>query len=100
MMNLGGILKMLGIKISPETTAQIEAVIPQIPTIVQQGIATVNGAVQNFDQRLKALEAASKTNTELLVKILEAQYERNSDIRPAGVGATQQRALESGNGAD
>jgi len=97
-MNLGGILKMLGVKISPQTTAQIEAVIPQIPSIVQQGIATVNGAVQNFDQRLKALEAASKTNTELLLKILEVQNERDSDIRPAGTGATQ-RSLESA-GAD
>lgn len=87
-MNLGAILKMLGIKIPPETLKQIEEMIPQVPRIVQQTIATVNFSLKSYDERLKVIE-------ETQLKILEKLDERDSDTRPAGIGATQ-RALESG----
>jgi hypothetical protein len=93
MMNLGAILKMLGIKIPPETVKQIEDLIPKIPGIVQQGIITINAALRRYDDRLARIERTQ-------LQILEALHERNSNHHPAGVGANG-RALESGvNGAD
>lgn len=87
-MNLGMLLKMLGVKISPEDLAKVEAIIPQIPARAQQLIAFAN----NLDARLKSVERKQ-------VEILEALHGSDSDTRPAGAGATQ-RAIEHGtNGA-
>ena len=55
-MNLGIILKMLGVKFAPEHVARIEEMIPQVPAKVNQAIAVMNGALRNFDDRLKAIE--------------------------------------------
>lgn len=88
MMNLGAILKMLGIKVPPETVGQIEAILPRVPAIVQQTIASVNGALKVYDERLARIET-------LQLKILEKLDEHNSDTRPAGIGGTQ-RAIERG----
>jgi DNA repair exonuclease SbcCD nuclease subunit len=53
-MNLGMILKMLGVKVAPEQLAQLEAIIPQIPAKISEVIAYLNGAIKNFDDRLRA----------------------------------------------
>ena len=82
---------MLGIKVPPETIGQIEAILPRVPAIVQQSIASINGALRVYDERLARIEATQ-------LRILEKLDEHNSSERPAGIGATQQR-LES-NGFD
>lgn len=91
-MNLGLLLKMLGVKVTPEQIAAIEAIIPQIPGKIQQTINVINAALQNFDARLRALEQ----NQLIILKQLEDIRDggRNNsddggDIRPAGIGATE-----------
>jgi len=88
-MNLGMLLKMLGVKISPEDLAKIEATIPQLPKIVQQMITVVNG----FDERLRLIELSQLTHDKILLRILEgvenARSDSSSDIRAAGIGATE-----------
>jgi hypothetical protein len=91
-MNLGAILKMLGIKVPPEVVGQIEAILPKLPAIIQQSIATINGALRTYDERLTNIEQTQ-------LRILEELQNVNSSERPAGIGATQ-RAFESGNGTD
>ena len=84
MMDLGTILKVLGVKIPPETIKQIEAMAPQIPGRVVQAIAVIN----SFDARLARMEEA--------LERIEVYVGSSDDInRPAGVGATQ-RALAAG----
>lgn len=87
-MNLGTVVKMLGIKVPPETVAQIEAIIPQLPARANQVIQVVNSSLQNFDERLRALEAGQR-------EILEVLHGRTDNDKPAGVGHTQ-LALERG----
>ena len=96
-MNIATILKVLGIKIPPETAAQIEAIIPQIPAKVQGVLVLVNSAVQNFDARLAAIEANLIRVRDTQLIILEVLENGSGDTRPAGAGANQ-RAIESGNG--
>lgn len=57
-MNFVAILKMLGIKLAPETAAQIQAMIPQIPGKVNELIKANAAAIKNFDERLSRIEAA------------------------------------------
>lgn len=56
-MSLALIMKALGVKIPPETLAQVERIIPQIPARANQAIQLINAAVQQADQRARALEA-------------------------------------------
>jgi len=108
-MNLGLLLKMLGVKVTPEQIAAIEAIIPQIPGKIQQTINVVNAALQNFDERLRVLEDRQLKHREWLesrlllleFRILEEYARRNdgdngSDIRPAGIGATQRTIERTG----
>ena len=109
-MNLGLLLKMLGVKVTPEQIAAIEAIIPQIPGKIQQTINVINAALQNFDERLQILEDRQLKHRDWLenrlmileYRLLEEYAGRNdgdegSDIRPAGIGATQ-RAIERSGG--
>jgi len=84
---------MLGVKIPPETVAQIEAIVPQLPAKIQEIIGVVNSTLQNFDKRLKAIETALAAQNELLVKLLEVYNGRTDSggdsAIPAGTGATQ-----------
>lgn len=50
------LLKAFGINVPPETVAQIEALIPQIPSHLQQATRVINSTIQNFDKRLAAIE--------------------------------------------
>lgn len=102
-MNLGALLKMLGIKVPPEVVKQIEAMIPQLPGKVQETIVLINAAVQNFDGRLRQIELVQKGHSSLLVSILEELHgQRNNrdsdDARPAGIGATQRELERVGDG--
>jgi hypothetical protein len=78
LMNLKSILKMLGIKIADETARQIEVLIPQIPTKVNQLIEMNSAAVKNFDERLKVLE---RLNSEQCLHLSEIQKELNNGRR-------------------
>ncbi len=91
-MNLGLLLKMLGVKVTPEQIAMIEAIIPQIPGRIQQAVTVINGSLQNFDQRLKAIEEALAAQNALLIGVMGAINGRQDDgdsAIPAGIGATQ-----------
>ena len=57
-MNLATILKMLGVKVSPETVAQLQVLIPQIPTKVNELINANMAAIKSFDSRLQKIENA------------------------------------------
>jgi hypothetical protein len=101
-MNLGLLLKMLGVKIAPEQIAQIEALLPQLPGKLQEIIGVVNSSLQNVDHRLRAIEAqimllntAITAQNEFLIKLVEVQNggrpygDNDGDARPAGIGATE-----------
>lgn len=60
MMNLGTVLKMLGVEISPTVLGQIEALIPQIPAKANELIAANMAAIKQFDDRLRAIEATQQ----------------------------------------
>lgn len=51
------LFKSLGIEISPETMAMLAALIPQLPAKINEAAQAINGALANFDARLRALEA-------------------------------------------
>jgi hypothetical protein len=89
-MNFGALLKMLGIKVPPETVAQIEVILPQLPAKIQGVIGLVNLAVQNFDARLRSMEQSQAAQLAILVKILEefenGRNDSDSEFRPAGTG--------------
>ena len=82
---------MLGVKVTPEQVAAIEAIIPQIPGKIQQTINVVNAALQNFDERLRNIEA----NQFLVLSLLEdlrngrIDSDNGGDTRAAGIGATE-----------
>jgi hypothetical protein len=92
-MNLGSVLKMLGVKIEPVVIAKIEAAIPQMPALVNAVVARVN----TFDERIRFIEIKQAACEDLLLRILRevesGRFEFDGD-RPAGIGATQ-RAIES-----
>jgi len=71
MMALGSIFKMLGVKVPPATVAQIEALIPQIPTKANELIAANMAAIKNFDDRLQVLEGLAEQHRLTLQMILE-----------------------------
>ena len=66
-MNFGLIAKMLGLKLTPEQIAQVDAIVPQIPGKLQECVALIN----TFDARLKALSDGQ-------AKILEVLNGRNN----------------------
>lgn len=89
---------MFGVKVLPEHIAAAENLIPKLPGLVNQAVTSINGAMANFDRRLKELESRDEQNRFLLAEILQevhlGRYD-DSDTRPAGTGATQ-RVIESG----
>lgn len=103
MMNLGGLFRMLGVSVPPETVAQIEVILPQLPAKIQGVIGLVNAAVQNFDQRLERIEANQVMILGQLQHIQEdlnnGRSDSDSDFRPAGAGATQRELERTGNGS-
>ena len=97
-MKLDLILKMLGVKVAPETVAQIEAVLPQLPSKIQEVIAMVNTAIQQGDKRLWILEEQMKlirVSQEIILEaVLNGRTDSGGDTRPAGIGATERAAVE------
>ena len=88
-MNLGSLLKILGLKIPPETVAKIEAFISRIPAMVSQVAAVVNQVderVLKIERTLQLVEAQQREILEVLKK---------HDPDGAGIGYTQ-LALERG----
>lgn len=92
MMNLGSILKMMGVKVAPEHVAKAEEIIPQLPGLINRIVQTFNSTIKNFDDRLARIEAA-------LLRI-ENGNNGSDDTRPAGVGATQRVIERNGTGSD
>ncbi len=102
-MNLGLLLKMLGVKVTPEQVAMIEAIIPQVPGKIQQVVTVINGSLQNFDHRLRALETQESLNAACLVRILEIlEHGRNDNDNTlsAGTGATERAYNGRSTGGD
>ena len=95
-MNLASILKMFGVKISPEQVKKLEEVIPRIPAIVAEVVCKVDSHIAHTDMRLMAIEAR--------LERIEHGLERNDSdggILPAGTGATERELAGIGvNGAD
>ena len=92
-MNLGTILKMLGVSVPPDTVKKIEEFIPQVPARANQLIGVVNGTLQNFDARLVKLERMLQLMEAQQREILEVLKKNDPDA--AGIGHTQ-LALERG----
>ena len=91
-MNLSFIMRALGIKITPEQCAQIEAIIPQIPAKIQEIVIAVNGSLRNFDERLKIIEATQRVIVEVLCDVRRKLDDSDGDnARPAGRGDNERR---------
>jgi len=50
-------LKALGLEITPEHIAMLQALIPQLPAKINEAAQAINAALANFDARLRAIEA-------------------------------------------
>ena len=95
-MNLSAILKMLGVRITPEQTVMIETIIPQIPAKAMAIIQAVN----DFGERQKRLEENQAEMRRMLFTILEELSGKYSgDTRPAGIGLVQS-SFDGTNGID
>ena len=70
-MNLAIILKALGVKIAPESAAQIQALIPQIPGKVNELIKYNVDAVKRLDERLEGIERRQHLIMDALNQIKE-----------------------------
>lgn len=81
-MNLGTILKMLGIKLPPDKLAQIEAMLPQIPGKVNEIITANAAAIKRYDEKLEGIERRQHLIMDSLNTIREelSNARRNSDI--------------------
>lgn len=66
------LLKAVGVKVSSEVLAQTEAMLPQLPTRINEAIQFILQWQRNFDTRLKAIEA---TQVDILEKILGLRKE-------------------------
>ncbi len=103
-MNLGLLLKMLGVKVTPEQVAMIEAIIPQVPGKIQQIVTVINGSLHNFDQRLRALEENQRALMTVCIRLLEvinAGSDSSGDTAlPAGSGATERAYNGRSTGGD
>lgn len=71
MMSLSPILKMLGVNVSAQDIANIEALIPQVPGKVSEVLVFLNTAVTNFHQRLTMLESSNAKIESQLEAILQ-----------------------------
>ena len=113
MINLSTILKVLGVKITPEQVAQLEVAIPQIPQRAVQIIEHVNGMVARMDKRFQDLHneviKLRQKNEFLLVSIQDIQTTLDvivvqtlgdDVIRTAGGGATGRLLEMSRTGPD
>lgn len=69
MPGLAMMLKALGIKITPETLAQIEALLPQIPAKVNQLIEWNRTALIKFSTSLESIVSNSKESNERLQRM-------------------------------
>jgi hypothetical protein len=56
-MNLGSILRILGVKMTREQVKQLEEILPQIPAKAGEVVKAVNDSLRNFDERLRGIEA-------------------------------------------
>lgn len=88
MVSINPILKMLGIKVSDQDIANLEALIPQIPSKATEIVIFVNNAVTNFHERLLAIE---KSQQEILEQL---RGKRNA---PNGVGGSDPATGTDGN---
>jgi hypothetical protein len=82
-MTLSTILKVLGVKITPEQVAELELVIPQIPSRAAQLINYVNNSVGDVSMKLSgimeaqiALQRANQDFQDLLGKVSISVIER------------------------
>jgi len=92
-MNLASILKMFGVKISPEQVKKLEELAPQIPAIVAEVVRKVDAHISHTDMRLSAIEGR--------LERIEHGIERNDSdggIIPAGIGATERALAGDNNG--
>lgn len=99
-MNLSTILKLLGIKITPEQIAQLEIVIPQIPARAVEIIKFINQTAASMDARLSAVETrqgmilqkldflqAGMRDMQDTLDVLVVQTNTDGIMRPAGMGS-------------
>ncbi len=81
-MGIQMLLKALGVNITPEQAAMVEALIPQIPAKLNQVVVSVNSSMENFDQRLKTLERQS----EHIIFLLQQDLRQERLQIPDGTG--------------
>lgn len=100
-MNIGAVLKMFGVTVDQKHIKAAEDLIPKVPALVNEVVTKINAGMNNFDQRLRALEAS---NQEILGELRNGRIRDNDhddDTRPAGIGGTQRELERIGvNGAD
>lgn len=77
-------LKALGVEITPEQIAMIQAIIPQIPGKINEAAEIINRTLQNFDARLRAIETELKE----IRKGTAYEYTGGSDTRPGNGEST------------
>jgi hypothetical protein len=99
-MNLTAILRVLGVKITPEQIAQLEAIIPQIPARSKAIIEAVNQMIERNDAKMDAIvqqQQAIRAKFDFMSQaLLDIQScldvivaQTNDDVvRSAGAGGT------------
>ncbi len=77
---LTNILKALGVKITPETLAQIEALLPQIPEKVNALIAWNRQALQTFHTALVTLVGEQQKQTAIMQRLEERAIRQEIEL--------------------
>jgi hypothetical protein len=73
MFNLQSILKMAGIEVPPNVVAQLEVIIPQIPSRLNEFIQVVNFNLEQFHEKLRTLESQNQRLSEQIADLKENQ---------------------------
>lgn len=93
MLNIATILKVLGVKVTPEQTSQLEVIIPQIPMRAKSIIEAVNAMIERNDAKMTAilqkqeLQNVMLQDMQITLDVIVAQTYEDESIRAAGTGA-------------
>lgn len=60
------LLKSFGLEITDQQIAELNAVLPQLPAKINEVVHIINTSLQNFDQRLRAIELQQAVILEVL----------------------------------
>lgn len=84
MQGLNMLLGALGIKVPPETVAQIEMMLPQVPGILMNSVKVVNETLANLNARQLAVEERLQQLTEAVERLIQENKNGRTNLITTG----------------